>query len=247
MISQVCHPLQTTKLKSSRHDRPGHDPVTAGTAERAEASLEHVRTSPALAYLTRAETLRRVKILADRTLLFVTVGSLAWALTGTAYIEKWSRIDKSTLSLHLAGGPGIELTPLDGTRYQPSTYTLGVTKAVPSSITVIARIPFINNSPRAVTVRAASLSGPFLAGAPALAPGADGRVSSNRSGYVEGSVTVQCAATGSLAADATQGIAHPDEGPTVLTMTVVTADMKSHQVTLTIDDTAYAIQGRACS
>jgi hypothetical protein len=224
-----------------------------GTATRVAASLRHVRTLPAVAFLSRAETRRKAKLIADRVLLFVTVCTLVWAVTGVAFVEKWSMIKRSTIAVHLPGGPAVTFANLDGTRFQPAADTLGSTTpaaarlAAEPTLTVIVSITVVNDGPRPVTISSADLSGPFLTGDPTLVADAGGAVAAGYASHVRGSITVQCAAASSVVADAAESVALPGQAPTVLGLTVVTANHVSHRVDLTIDTTAYAVQGRACS
>jgi hypothetical protein len=211
------------------------------------AAVKHVRALAAPAFLTQAETIRRMKILADRVLLVVTVGTLAWALVSATFLKVWHEQDAATLSLHLVGGPGVvEIAYPDGIRHHPTASNSTTASAV-STITVTVTIFLRNYGPKGITIRAASLSGPYLTGDTALTPAAAGYVDPARAGRVEGNITVQCAAAGSVVTDTERSVARVGQRPTVLTLTVVTKDKKSHRVALIVDTTAYAIQGRACA
>jgi hypothetical protein len=194
---------------------------------------------------------RRLKLVADRLLLFATVCTVAWALTAVGFIERWSMMKRAQVAVQLAGGPSIAFAHADGTRMQPSADRFGApaadTRTTQSAVTVIASIALLNEGPRPVTIRSAQLAGPFLTGDTDLVADSEGRILAGHSGHVRGSITVDCADAAQIVYDAAHGVAASGQSPTELVLTVVTANGVAHRVVLTIDDTSYAVQGRACT
>lgn len=194
---------------------------------------------------------RTAKLVADRVLLFATVCTVAWALTAVGFIERWSMMKRAQVSVHLIDGPSVTFEHTDGTRVQPSADRFGAPlsamRTAKSSVTVIASIAVLNDGPRPITVRSAQLSGPFLTGNTQLVADSEGRILAGHTGHVRGSITVDCADAAQIVFDATHGVAATGQQPTELALTLVTANGVSHRVVLTLDDTSYAVQGRACT
>jgi hypothetical protein len=181
-------------------------------------------------------TWRQVKKIADYLLLAVVIGGLGWSATSAVTTVRQNTRNRAVVSVHL-GTPAVEL-PGFATASFPAQ---AATRTQEVAITIA------NDSPDGVFVSSAELSGPYLAGAVALMLPNNGYITTGLASQAVGEVTIDCAQTAGLVDGIRSGALSTTQAPTLLKVTLTDANKQRHVFTLTVDTTAYAIQGQVCA
>jgi len=187
---------------------------------------------------------RRGKSAADRVLLFVIVGAIAWAVVNGVFVAQRASANRAIALVHVAPQPAVQIErPGDGTdgRATLPTEVLSGTQTERISIAIA------NDSPDGVVLKSAALTGPYLAGAVRLVPEATGYIVPTGSIHLTGTVTVDCDAAARTASALMDGLPSPQDEATTLVLSVADPNGTVHHVNLVIDTTAYAVQGQVCT
>lgn len=187
---------------------------------------------------------RGAKFVADRVLLVAVLAAIGWATVNGVYTAQRAATNRALALVHIGGAPTVK-SPGEGrkpsTDVPPPTVVLEGTRSAQISIVIV------NDGVDGVSLKGATLAGPYLSGAVELRPG-------SRSGYVGGHSTSALLGTVTVDCDAAAPVSHAlvighraVERPTTLTVSVNDTNGVTHSLALPVDNTAFAVQGRVCT
>jgi hypothetical protein len=202
------------------------------------------KTSAWVSHFLTTPVWRRVKLLADVVLLVAVFGAIGWAATNGVFVAQRAADDRAQALVHL-GGP-VKLTEIGGKgalSAAPPTIALSGVHADRISIAVT------NDGTDGVTIESGTLSGPFFPRAMKLMPNnrSSAYIGGHSSGALIGTATVDCDAAAPVSQALIAGQPGSPQPATTLELSAKDTNGTVHSVLLTIDTTAYAIQGRVCT
>jgi hypothetical protein len=179
----------------------------------------------------------------DAALVLGSAWALAWAATNGVFVGQRAVANRAIVSVHIANG-ALALHTMDGAVIRTG---IAHTAVLHGERTLRVSVFVENEGPDGIVMRSATLSGPFLTGTAQLAHTGNGYAAVFQNVPLTGTVTVDCDAAAPVARAlvALTPIAR-DEPPTLVTLTLDDANGKAHQVTMTLDTTAAALQGQVC-
>jgi len=188
---------------------------------------------------------RRAKSLADRLLLLVLIAAAGWAITNGVFVAQRAIANRTVVRVHLAGLPTVKVLRSSGGAG-------GAQAVLPAALLPGTRVERIavtiaNDSPDGVQFESGTLTGPYLAASVALAPEVRSYIGPSGTIRLVGTVTVDCNAAGQVAAALIAGQASPEQAPTTVAVTVADTSGAAHRTILTVDTTAFAVQGQVCT
>lgn len=227
----------------------GIDPPNPRPAKTTPRPMKRLATAwnAASAWVSRflaGTTWRWVKYLADRVLLAAVAGAVGWTAVNGVFVAQRAATDRAQVLVRLGGAPALKPGGVGKatTEFPPPTVVLDGARS--------ARIEFAitNDATDGVFLKGGTLTGPYFSGDAKLAP-------DNRNGYVMGHGTIHLVGTVTVDCDAAAAVAHAlvagrqgsAQQVTNLTVSLDDTNGTPHSVNLTIDTTAFAIQGRMCS
>ena len=204
------------------------------TPDRSRRWLEARWSSPAW---------RAVKRALDAILLLGVVWAVAWAATNGVFVAQRAVANRAIVQVHIANG-ALSLHTLDGPVIRTGIAHAAVRHG---KRTLRVSVHIENEGPDGIVMKAATLTGPFLTGPAQLAHAGNGYAGVHDIVPLTGVVTVDCDAAAPVAnALVAQTPIAPDQTPTRVALTLDDANGKAHQVTMTLDTTAAALQGQVC-
>lgn len=188
---------------------------------------------------------RRTKLLADGVLLAAVMAAIGWAATNGVFVAQRAATNRAQVVVHLSGAPSVRPAGLSGkvpTSSAPPTVVLAGSRSARVTIGIA------NDGVDGMTVKGATLTGPFLTGSVQLKL-------SSRTDYVAGTSTAALVGTVTVDCDAASAVSHalvagqqgPAQQATNVVVSVKDTDGTVHSITLFLDSTAFAIQGRVCT
>jgi hypothetical protein len=178
---------------------------------------------------------QRVKTVADYILLIFVVGCIGWSVPTAVTTVRQTTRDRAVVEVHLSTNP-VQLPQLSTTYFPAGT---GMRSQQ-------VRIVIANDSPDGVFVKAASLTGPYLAGTVNLSLPNNGYIPAGMTNLGNGTVTVDCGQTDTVLKNIKAGTLNTDLPPTQVKVTLTDANNQTRTFVLTVDTTATAIQGQVC-
>ncbi len=188
---------------------------------------------------------RRTKLLADRVLLVAVVAAIGWAVTNGVFVAQRAATNRALAIVHLSGAPAVKSAGLTG---KAAMSTVPPTVVLSGDRTAHVSIGITNDGVDGVTLKGGTLTGPYLSGSVRLAP-------SSSTGYIAGHGTAQLVGTVTVNCDAALPVTHafvagqpgPVQQATAVAVSVNDTNGAAHSTNLTVDTTAFAIQGRVCT
>jgi hypothetical protein len=204
------------------------------------------KTSAWVSHFLTTPVWRRVKLLADVVLLVAVFGALGWAATNGVFVANRAADDRAQALVHLGGLPTVTLTEIGSKRPLSDVPPTIVLSGIHSDRISIA---LTNDGTDGVTVQSAMLSGPFFPRAMKLVPNhpVGAYIGGQGTSILVATVTVDCDAAAPVAQALVAGEPGSPEPPTTLKLSAKDTNGTAHSVLLTIDTTAFAIQGRVCT
>jgi hypothetical protein len=205
------------------------------------ATLRNAASARLSHFLTTAAW-RRVKFLADRALLVAVLGAIGWAAVNGVFVAQRAATYRAQVLVRLGGPPTLGHAEAVGKAAAPPTVVLDGVRSARIEIAIA------NDATDGAVLKTGTLTGPYLSGEAKLTP-------DNRDGYVMGHGTIRLVGTVTVNCDAAAPVAHAfvagrqgsAQQATNLTVTLTDTDGTLHSVNLTVDSTAFAIQGRVCA
>jgi hypothetical protein len=216
---------------------PPHVVTRLAVAWRAASAwVSHFLTTPVW---------RSAKLLADGVLLVAVIGAIAWAATNGVFVAKRAANDRAQALVHLGGLPTVKLAAVGGRTLlstAPPTIVLSGMRSDRISIAIT------DDGTDGVTLKGGTLTGPFFADAVTLVPNDHGGyVAGHGTAVLVGTVTVDCDAAASVSHALVTGQQDSPQQTTDLTVTAKDTNGNMHTALLSVDSTAFAIQGRVCT
>lgn len=200
------------------------------------ARLSHFLTTPAW---------RRIKFLADRVLLVAVLGAIGWTAVNGVFVAQRAATNRTQVLVRLAGPPTLGHAVVAGRESANAAPPTVVLAGVQSARIEIA---IANDATDGASFKGGTLTGPYLSGNTKLAPDiSDGYVMGHGTIHLVGTITVDCDAAIAVTHALVAGRQGTTQPVTNLTITLTDTDGALHSVILTVDTTAFAIQGRVCS
>jgi hypothetical protein len=205
-------------------------------------SVTPERMSRRIEALWSSAAWRQLKRLLDALMIVGVVFAVAWAATNGVFVARRAYTNRTIVQVHLANSP-VVIHSLNGAKI-----AAGIVQPVILHGRRTVHVAFVveNEGPDGVVLRSGTLSGPFLAGPTPLEHTGSGYVAMRQRAAVTGTVTVDCDAAAGVSGALAALDAVPPQAPTVVTLTVNDADHTAHQLTMTLDTTAAALQGQVC-
>ena len=186
---------------------------------------------------------RTVKRVLDAVLVLGIVWAVAWAATNGVFVAQRAVANRAIVQVHIANG-ALALHTLDGAVIRTG---IAHTAVRHGERTLRVSVYIENEGPDGIVMKSATLSGPFLTGPAQLTHTGNGYAAVRQIVPLTGVVTVDCDAAAAVA-DALVALTPiaRDQPPTRVVLTLDDANGKAHQVTMTLDTTAAALQGQVC-